>query len=367
MLARIALDPAALCLSHCDAAQRASLTRFILSRVKDQAILFIGRTPFLESELNRQIAALPQAAKTDWQRMLAWIQFNRLLRLTPPEWDGTLADCSRSILEVLAPFVDLVAVRKDVADHFGADLDAVRPLTDQPLELCRLDCLPGSPAFESCLGRRTGDFHDGDAVDLVWSSLFRPFMDYSDHFVIVDQYCVQRLPRKAPGSSGIECFLKRLHMEATPPKFVEIISAIDAAQSAVDIKQRLSSFLEAFTSPAVKRVELILVPDQTFKACVHYRFVRFNNVHCLVLDKGIEVLEGTRLSTTHLYTLRNREGTIAVDETRLRAAGTSVNLFLSAPPTSIGRNVAGPASGDSRKTVSSRPPMPGHPRGWANR
>jgi hypothetical protein len=88
--------------------------------------------------------------------------------------------------------------------------------------------------------------------------------------------------------------------------------------------------MERLKSSTLIKIDLVNVPDEIFRACVHYRFVRFNHVHCLTLDKGIEILEGDRLSVTHLYGLRDRVGAISTDETRLRSKGQKITRSM--PP-----------------------------------
>jgi hypothetical protein len=177
----------------------------------------------------------------------------------------------------------------------------------------------GSPVIQAQVAQRSGFREPGEFVDQVWASLFRGFVRQFDHHVVIDRFAVPRLARRDVGTSGIECYLKRLSTGGGGAKYVEIISTIDTGQTEAQVKRRLSDFVNTLPAGRFKGVDLICVFERDFQPLVHYRLVRFNKVHCLRLDKGIEILEGLRLNTTHSYGLENYEGVTTRNETTLRA------------------------------------------------
>lgn len=361
MLTKVAIDPSAILMPHADPALRASLTRTVLRHLKDQGLIFLGGGASGEAELRQQVKSLAPALQTDWTKALAWLKMNGLLLAAPPGWDGSFSQCDQTTLQALDPFVHLVAMRNELAIRFGADATGyAKPFLGLNLELCRLDCLLTSPIVEIQSAQRQGFRRRGESVDQVWSLLFRDFVRQFDNHVVIDRYALPRL-RRPFGTAGIECYLRRLSTEGGATKYVEVISTLDAGQTEAEVKQRLGDFIRTLPTGRFKGVDLLCVDERDFQPEVHYRLVRFNKVHCLLLDKGIEILEGLNLRANHPYRLENREGAIAQDETSLRAkAGRAVTVFR---PTAVPVRAA--VAGSARSITLPREPerpMPGRAR-----
>lgn len=308
-------------------------------------IVYIGAVDYAHSPLRRALEGLPQSLKSRWIRAVTLAQQRGLLRNGPPPWLGSFQEPPFDQLLELRRGVDVVGIGMAIAGSLGFAPHEHEQVHDaSAIELCRLDCLSASSRIRKADEiREQKKFKRGEKVDTIWAELFRPFVARFSQIALVDRFCLHRLAECAPGESGIERFLGRVDACLGDSAFVsvQVLSTLAKYQSRGDVVKRLRDFVESLPNGRISGLEVQFVDERTFGPVVHYRYARFQSHHCLVLDHGIEILEGHSLKRTHPYSLTCFDDPLRTDEAALRAKAQRCIVYskpkrdaVSAAPTS---------------------------------
>jgi len=323
MLIRLAIDPAGVGMEGHDAALQSKLIDDCVTSWMRCGIVYIGTADYAHSPLRLALEGLPQALKSRWIRAVTLAQQRGLLRNGPPPWLGSFQEPPFDQLVELRHGVDVVGIGMAIAGSLGfAPHEPAQVHDASAIELCRLDCLSASSRIRKADEiREQKKFKRGEKVDTIWTELFRPFVARFSQIALVDRFCLHRLAECASGESGIERFLGRV--DACPGDSsivsVQVLSTLARCQSRGDVVKRLRDVVESLPNGRISSLEVQLVDERAFGPVVHYRYARFQSHHCIILDHGIEILEGHSLRRTHPYSLTYFDETLRTDETALRA------------------------------------------------
>lgn len=324
MLIRLAIDPDGLDLTEHDENLRAKLTEDLIRLWHALGILYIGSPQYESSALRRAIEQLPPGQRQRWTNAVAFAKRHKLIRSHPVGWDGAFPEGTASWLNALSECVDLAAVRKAIYSE-----SSTSPSPNAPVEISRLDCLTEADSVRSAQAIRTGQkCSRGEQSDRVWDRLFRDYVQHFDRCCVVDRYCVQRLQDAAVGHSGIEGLLSRIDNSPSSNDsfFVTIYSSIARSQTIQEVAARLRRFTANLGS-RIARIDLHVCNESDFGRIAHYRYVRFQEHHCVILDQGVEILEGNTLRKTHPYSFTSFDDTLRRDETELRFKSQRIEIL----------------------------------------
>jgi hypothetical protein len=326
-------------------------------------ILYVGTRGYQSSQLCEEVGRLPDTLRTKWQRMIVLAQQNGLLQAGPAAWSGCFPKDSAECFAALLPVIEVVGISKRMAERLGfAPDELTRMYRGTTLEVCRIDCLDAAAVF-----RRSEDIRErkkykrGHSVDKIWDDLFRGLVAHFSQIAVIDQYCIQRLANSdcALGASGVEQFLRRVDdcQSTVPGTVVQVISSLARGQSLPDVMTRLHEFSASLPNRRIASLELRLADDRDFKRLVHYRCVRFQSHHSLILDRGIDILEGHTVKCTHLYSFTLFDDTLRRDENEILAKSQRARVYERPTPTPM----RPPAGARANLGPAVLPPRPGMP------
>ena len=339
MLTRFVLDPEGVGMEGCDPALQTNLTRGLLNVWLKCGILYVGTGDYKNSQLCRELNLLPPKLRAIWLTAIVFAQRHCLLQTGPPTWSGCFPKGSPECFAALVPIIEMAGISKGMADRLGfASDEPARIDTATNLEVCRMDCLTAASVFQRAEHiRETKKYKRGDSVDGIWNDLFKGFVAHFSQMAAIDRFCVQRLadPYFAHGESGVEQFLRRVDdcQSTAPGSVVQIISSLARGQSRAEVVARLTEFSASLPNRRIASLVLNLVHEKEFKKIVHYRCVRFQSHHTLMLDHGIEILEGRTVKRTHPCSFTCFDETFRRDENEILENSERVKVYerLTAP------------------------------------
>src|SRR5579871_4206347 len=293
MIVRFAIDPSGIGFPSLDPVLRRSLTTDILSLWRTAGVLYIGEPDFKQSPLAKAVANLPQDLKTLWQKAITYGCQHRLLRKGPEAWAGRFSgDGVQELLRLRG--LDLAAVEKGYANALGVPEGSYScHFPAMNLEVCRLDCVSRAQVFEAATRRRESEYKAGTPVAILWRDLFCPLVRHFQRLVLVDRYCVAEMLTRADVRTGVTRLLEETDNLAGScgPKTFRIVSAITDLPER-DMVSAVRNIAEDLNMGGIQSLELFLGPDRSFSKLMHSRYLRLDECRCLILDPGIEMLEG---------------------------------------------------------------------------
>jgi hypothetical protein len=221
-------------------------------------------------------------------------------------------------LEDLTPFKDLVSL---------ACLDDVRAAcvglpNGQPcthlgaidVEICRLDCVDDTQAFERADALGQGWVEAGVRVADLWSERLARPARHARNVVVVDRYAAQNHLTR-PADSGLRRLLVNLDRDAAAVP-VRIYSQIPDAHDVEAVERVVDSTVRELSRGGVREVRLLLVPFESFEHLGHDRYVRFDDKLCAI-GTGLEVLEKEKVRRRASWQLLLHDRVTRTDEEKL--------------------------------------------------
>jgi hypothetical protein len=319
MILRFALDPKGIGFQRLQPHLRIALTRKIIRYCCELGIVVYSGTTFEASPLFAAVNALPQNLKTLWYHGLASARKNKLLLPADAGWDGELDVESIEQLQVLINVADVACVDESVSKRLGfKDEEISISIANDLLEVCRLDCIDHSRKLQCMLDLRQCAFGKGVKSQYILDTCFAPLLAYCDKITVVDRYAGTELCESPEGKSGLEQLIREVD-GSKRPKGLQIFTAVGGRHSSSEIETAITRCFARHRIGGILSVDLYLVTDRAFGAEAHFRYVRFDEYCCCVIDPGLSILAGDELKRTHTLSVMRYESAFRMAESQLRS------------------------------------------------
>jgi hypothetical protein len=280
MLVRFAIDPDALRAEFDDSI----IAHRRLVRLWQQAGILVHRgSRFSDSELGEAVESLPQALRKLWKEAVT------TCRTSPGDLHPDVRVLKRP--EDFACFTGRVRVaclERSRARQLGVGAEGVVGPPDVAIELCRLDTVDQSPAFQHALEVMSADIPGGQPTDQVWAERFAGLLAGTTRtIVLIDRYALQDYSCK-----GFRYLMEKVAANSTPLKVVVFCSSFDA--SAEQTQRKASALVRDAAGTGLRELWLQVASSGRFGRVAHYRTLRFDDLAC-DLNTGIEVLAPRRV------------------------------------------------------------------------
>ena len=261
-------------------AQTRSFHKSLLDIWQGIGCLTCDGSSFESSHLRRSIESLPQELAILWQEMLGLLP----LAFSANDWSGQVAnsaDCL-ALVDEIANVAIVDDATAEVEFEFS-ELELSRSLLPaHQIEMCRLHSASHSPTFRSALGLGAQHIPAGLPYKSLWSQRFYGLAKAPlKRVTIVDRFALsQHYECPQHQLSGYERFLRLLDTDASGKRYVTLYSAWTRELNDGNVTmewiegevQRLRASLPAGN---IRRIKVVMLPNQVFGNLHHDRFVRF--------------------------------------------------------------------------------------------
>ncbi len=282
-------------------------------------VLVYDGPSLLQSRLYRSIQALPQALRSDWQKML-----QRGPVLSASAWGG-MVDVKSLDQLVSAARVALVEDARAEAEFDLEDRDEeMRTALGEEISICRILAANRASPFLNALALSGVHIETKDRFDEIWRLRFNQLARADIKTVsVVDRYAVGKhcgYPQtSASGLSGLARFLTMLDRTANGDRNVTVFSQWTPELNAPprktigDIDVEMRKILERLPHHRIKRLKVCMVGNSGFREDSHDRFIRFGD-YVWDLGIGLEVFEGAHAPKRSSATFKT--GTAVIESYR---------------------------------------------------
>ena len=313
------MEPAALELTRLPEPLRSSVSRAFVKRWRERAVLIVPSRGDA-SDIFFAVRELPQGLRTIWKTaMVDGAKHSTLRRIELPGLSTVRSLSGAAEASAFAGLADVLFVASETAAMLGMAEDECSSNEVVPgLELCRLDCFSESRILAQVSADRGSVISRGTAVSEVWNRYFRPCAKLHSALVLVDRYALAELFSRSP--AGLIRLFEELGAVGQQPDFT--LTVFTARPEDVSESEAIASALALFRTvktPALPGVDIYLTEDSAFSRIAHYRYIRFGDQVCCMLDAGVSVLEGASTTRDHVISAQEFGSKFRDNENQLRA------------------------------------------------
>jgi hypothetical protein len=260
-------------------------------------VLVYDGPSLLQSRLYSSIQALPQALRSDWQKML-----QRGPILSAAEWNGTVDAMSIDHLATAARVALVEDARAEVEFQLQDQDEDLRNVRGAEISVCRILAANRASPFLNALDNAGVHIEPKDRFDEIWELRFSQLARADIKTVnIVDRYAVGKhyghRQTSASGLSGLARFLTMLDRTASGERTVTVFSQwtpelnAPVKKTISDIEVDMRQILARLPNQRIKRLKVCMVGKSGFREDSHDRFIRFGD-YVWDIGIGLEVFEG---------------------------------------------------------------------------
>ena len=204
------------------------------------------------------------------------------------------------------------------SQHIGKDTKKARFIED--IEFVRFESCRRSTVCQEKRSLRVREIADGTSTHNIWLERMQPLAKLSRHVRVLDSYAIKNCFEYS-GTSGLKSLFKNLSESGT--SFDLEIYAAQWCDPVTDIEAMMHSLIAETGPHWLNNLDLYLVDKDIFRSYRHSRYIRFDHFVCET-DKGVAVLDGTKLRVPSTYLLKNVERTHRDTEKHFRYYGERV-------------------------------------------
>jgi hypothetical protein len=260
-------------------------------------VLVYDGPSLLQSRLYQSIQALPQALRSDWQKML-----QRGPVLPAAAWTGTVDVMSLDQLANAARVALVEDARAEVVFQLQDQDEDVRNASGGEISVCRILAANRASPFLNALALSGVHIEPKDRFDEIWGLRFSQLARADlKNITIVDRYAISKhygyQQTSASGLSGLARFLTMLDRTASGERTVTVFSQWTPELNAPprktigDVEFDLRQILTRLPNNRIKRLKVCMVGKSGFREDSHDRFIRFGD-YVWDIGIGLEVFEG---------------------------------------------------------------------------
>ena len=255
------------------------------------------------TEISKMRSLMTTTSRVLWRKVLkSRTQHNKLFRICWPgqksadiDYIDIVGDTSIDLLlnELDKNQLDLICIAGlEKATNIGLTGEEIsKHLEELDVELCPIEYLDQSRAFDRAIELSEKSYVVGDSVDNIWKERFSTIASSSNEVVIIDRFALFDLV-KHQENSGIVNFLVRLGAEA---KDLAVTIYSEIGQN--DRPTRYFTTLEELISDqlgGIAHITTRIVDDRTMKDRAHNRSIRFGNSK-FEIDNGVSIFQHSPL------------------------------------------------------------------------
>ena len=258
-------------------------------------VLVYDGPSLLQSRLYGAVQNLPQALRSDWQKML-----ERGPVLPAAAWGGTVDVMSLDQLVMAARVALVEDARAEVEFQLQDQDEDVRNANGREISICRIVAATAASPFSSARDLSGMPILETDTFDDIWELRFSQLARADlRNITVVDRYGVskhfKRQVNATNGLSGLARFLRMLDRTASGKRTVTVFSQWTQelnrdSTSIADIEGELRQILTELPNNRIS-LKVYMVKKDDFKRDSHDRFIRFGD-YLWDIGSGLEVFEG---------------------------------------------------------------------------
>lgn len=276
--------------------------KLLLEVWEESGMLVVPNT----SEKNSVLYSRLRQANPNVQKI--WVAALKSLRKRPmtTNHEDVISSLERPTKTALQNIsVQILSLEKTRAELWGIGADKVGTPMGHDVELCLFGHERATKAFQASktLGRKP--ITPGSTFGEFWATRLVGFAENSRHIVISDRFLAKTTERS--GSPALKEMISRISkLSPRVKRLVEIYTSIeeDADFSITQIEREVREALKgAPPDSGLLEVKICVCNAREFRKIEHYRFILFDSLNLVLIDKGLSVFskKGNEILSTATY------------------------------------------------------------------